>query len=79
MALKEYKARTPGRRQMTVLDFAEITSATPEKSLTKGKKSTGALNNNGRITTRFRGGGNKRRYRKIDFKRDKFDIPAKVK
>ena len=79
MALKEYKPRTPGRRQMTVLDFAEITSSTPEKSLVKGKKNTGARNNNGRITTRFRGGGNKRRYRTIDFKRDKTGVPGTVK
>ena len=79
MALKEYKARTPGRRQMTVLDFAEITSSTPERSLVKGKSNTGARNNNGRITTRFRGGGNKRKYRTIDFKRDKAGIPGTVK
>ena len=79
MAIKKYTARTPSRRNMTVLDFSEITSSKPEKSLYKGKKNTGARNNNGRITTRFRGGGNKRKYRMIDFKRDKVGIPGKVK
>ena len=79
MAIKKYKPTTPGRRDMTVLDYAEITKNGPEKSLTKGKKSTGGRNNNGRITTRFRGGGAKRRYRDIDFKRDKDGIPATVK
>lgn len=64
---------------MTVSDFAEITASAPEKSLTKGKKSTGGRNNLGRITTRFRGGGNKRRFREIDFKRCKDGIAANVK
>jgi large subunit ribosomal protein L2 len=64
---------------MTVSDFANISSVEPERSLTKGKKSTGGRNSNGRITTRFRGGGNKRRLRDVDFKRNKFDIPATVK
>jgi len=63
---------------MVTPDFSEITRSTPEKSLTRGKKSTGGRNNQGRITTRFRGGGVKRKYRVIDFKRDKFGIPAKV-
>jgi len=63
---------------MSVSDFAELTRGTSEKSLTKGKKSTGGRNNKGRITTRFRGGGVKRRYRQIDFRRDKDGIPAKV-
>ena len=79
MAIKKYKPFTPGRRQMSVLDFAEITTTKPEKSLVKGKSNTGARNNQGRITTRFRGGGNKNKYRTVDFKRDKFNIPAKVK
>ena len=78
MAIKSYNPTTPSRRNMTVSDFAEITVTAPEKSLTKGKKSTGGRNNLGRITTRFRGGGNKRRLRAIDFKRDKDGIPAKV-
>ncbi len=78
MALKKYKPVTRSLRQMTVLDFAEITATKPEKSLTKGKKSTGGRNNNGRITTRFRGSGNKRKFRTIDFKRNKDGIPATV-
>lgn len=79
MAIKNYRPISPGRRQMTVSDFAELTTSVPEKSLTKGKKSTGGRNNFGRITTRFRGGGCKRRLRAIDFKRDKEGIPATVK
>ncbi|MCK4983357.1 MAG: 50S ribosomal protein L2, partial [Victivallaceae bacterium] len=75
MAIKSYNPTTPSRRNMTVSDFAEITVSAPQKSLTKGKKSTGGRNNLGRITTRFRGGGNKRRLRAIDFKRDKDGIP----
>jgi len=78
MALKSYKPTSPGIRQMTVPTFDELTRTTPEKSLTRGKKSTGGRNNQGRITTRFRGGGVKRRYRIIDFKRNKDGIPAKV-
>jgi large subunit ribosomal protein L2 len=78
MAIKSYNPTTPSRRNMTVSDFAEITVSAPLKSLTKGKKSTGGRNNLGRITTRFRGGGNKRRLRAIDFKREKDGIPAKV-
>ena len=78
MAIKSYNPTTPSRRNMTVSDFAEITVTAPQKSLTKGKKSTGGRNNLGRITTRFRGGGNKRRLRAIDFKREKDGIPAKV-
>lgn len=79
MALKSFAPLTPSLRHMTVLDYAEITATKPEKSLTKGIRSTGARNNEGHITTRFRGGGNKRRYRTIDFKRDKFGIPGTVK
>jgi len=79
MAIKTYNPITPSRRNMTVSDYAEITKTSPEKNLTKGKKSTGGRNNLGRITTRFRGGGNKRRYRMIDFKRNKDGIPATVK
>ncbi len=78
MPLKSYKPTTPSRRHMTVSDFAELTRSKPEKSLTRGKKSTGGRNNRGRVTTRFRGGGHKRKYRVIDFKRDKLDVPAKV-
>jgi len=78
MALKRFKPTSPGRRQMIISDFSEITKREPEKSLTVPLKKTGGRNNYGRITVRFRGGGHKRRYRIIDFKRDKIDIPAKV-
>jgi large subunit ribosomal protein L2 len=63
---------------MNVSDHAEITRDKPQKNLTKGKKSNAGRNNYGRVTTRFRGGGNKRRYRQIDFRRDKENVPAKV-
>ncbi len=78
MGLKKYKPTSPGRRFMSVSDFAEITTSTPEKSLIAPLHSTGGRNNNGRITTRHQGGGHKRRYRIIDFKRNKDGVPAKV-
>jgi len=78
MAVKNYKPVTPSRRTMTGHSFEEITRSRPEKSLTKGKKSYAGRNANGRITVRRRGGGHKRRYRIIDFKRDKYGIPATV-
>ncbi len=78
MAMKTFRPITPGRRQMAVSSFDELTRNTPEKSLTYGKKSTGGRNNQGRITTRFRGGGHKRNLRVVDFRRDKDGIPAKV-
>ena len=78
MGIKKLKPVTPGQRFMSVSDFAEITKTKPEKSLTVGKKSTGGRNNQGRRTARYRGGGHKRKYRIIDFKRDKYDVPAKV-
>ncbi len=78
MGIKQYKPTSPGRRQMSVSDFSELTRRTPEKSLTVGKRSTGGRNNLGRITTRFRGGGVKRRYRLIDFKRVKDECSAVV-
>ncbi len=79
MAVKSFKPITPSRRGMTVLDYkSEITTSTPEKSLIKGKKSSGGRNSYGRITVRFRGAGNKRRYREIDFVRNLDGIPAKV-
>lgn len=78
MAIKTYKPTSPGVRHMSTADFSELTRSTPEKSLTKGKISTGGRNNQGRITTRFRGGAVKRKLRKVDFKREKFGIPAKV-
>ncbi|MGB4985559.1 MAG: 50S ribosomal protein L2 [Erysipelotrichaceae bacterium] len=78
MAIKNYKPTTPGRRGMTSLVFDEITTNKPEKSLTISFSKTGGRNNNGRITTRHIGGGHKRLYRIIDFKRNKDDIVARV-
>ncbi len=79
MPVKKFKPYTPARRFMTVADFSEITKTEPEKSLTVPLKKTGGRNNQGRVTIRFRGGGHKRLYRLIDFKRrDKAGIPAKV-
>lgn len=78
MGIKTYKPTSPGRRFQTVLDFAEITRREPEKSLLVPLKKTGGRNCYGRITSRYIGGGHKRRYRIIDFKRDKYDIPARV-
>ena len=79
MAIRKYKPTTPGRRGSSVSDFAEITRSTPEKSLLKPLPKTGGRNASGRITTRHIGGGHKRQYRVIDFRRhDKDGIPAKV-
>ena len=78
MGIRSYKPTSPARRYYSVSDFKEITKTEPERSLTEHQTSTGGRNNNGRITTRFRGGGHKQRYRIIDFKRDKIGIPAKV-
>jgi large subunit ribosomal protein L2 len=79
MAIRKYKPTTPGRRGSSVADFAEITRTTPEKSLTKPLPKKGGRNNQGRITTRHIGGGHKRAYRIIDFRRyDKDGVPAKV-
>ena len=78
MGIKVYKPTTNGRRNMTSLDFAEITTSTPEKSLLVSLKNKAGRNNNGRITVRHQGGGHKRQYRIIDFKRVKDNIPAKV-
>ena len=78
MGVRSIKPTTPANRFSTRPDFAEITKSTPEKSLTTALRKTGGRNNKGRITVRHRGGGHRRRYRIIDFKRDKFDIPAKV-
>ena len=79
MAIRKYKPTTPGRRGMTTLTFEEITKTTPERSLTVAKNKTGGRNNTGRITSRHIGGGHKRQYRIIDFKRNKDNIPATVK
>ena len=78
MGVKQYKPTSPGRRFQSVSDFSEITASRPEKSLTKPLSKHAGRNNNGRITTRHQGGGHKRRYRVIDFKRTKDGIPAKV-
>ena len=79
MAIRKYKPTTPGRRGSSVADFVEITRSTPEKSLTRPLPKNGGRNNQGRITTRHKGGGHKRAYRIIDFRRyDKDGVPAKV-
>jgi large subunit ribosomal protein L2 len=78
MGLKSYKPTSAGRRLMTVSDFAEITKSKPEKKLTKAIRKTGGRNVHGHITTRHMGGGHKRRYRVIDWRRDKDGVPAKV-
>ncbi len=79
MAVKTFNPVTPSRRHMAVMDYSStLTAKAPEKSLVKGKKSTGGRNNYGRITTRFRGAGNKRCYRMVDFLRNKEGVPAKV-
>jgi large subunit ribosomal protein L2 len=78
MPIKSYKPTSPGRRGMTVSTFEEVTQTTPEKSLLKPLKKSAGRNFRGKITVRRRGGGHKRRYRVIDFKRDKFGVPARV-
>ena len=78
MAVKKRKPTSPGRRFQTVADFSEITRSRPEKSLLASRTSKGGRNNYGRITSRHRGGGHKRRYRVIDFRRNKDGVPAKV-
>ena len=78
MGIRKYKPTTPGRRGASVLDFKELSGQKPEKSLLVGKKRSGGRNNHGHTTSRFRGGGHKKRYRLIDFKRTKDGIPARV-
>jgi large subunit ribosomal protein L2 len=78
MAIRKPKPTTPGQRFATYADFAEITKTTPERSLVEGLTKSGGRNNNGRKTSRHRGGGAKRLYRKIDFKRTKDGVPARV-
>jgi len=78
MGIKKYKPTSPGRRNMSSSDFASVTAAQPHKKLTKSMSKTAGRNVYGRITVRRRGGGHKRRYRVIDFRRDKFGIPARV-
>ncbi len=78
MGIKVYNPRSPGRRGATGFDFSELTKKKPEKSLTEKMSKKAARNNHGQITIRHQGGGHKRRYRTIDFKRQKLDVPAKV-
>lgn len=78
MGIKTYKPTSPARRFYTSSDFREITKSKPERALTRGVASTGGRNNYGRITARFRGGGHKRRFRTIDFRREKIGVPARV-
>ena len=78
MGIKKLKPVTPAQRFRTVSDFSELTADRPEKSLLEPLTKSGGRNNRGRITTRHRGGGHKRRYRRIDFKRDKMGVPARV-
>ncbi len=78
MALRRYSPVTPGQRGLVLIDRSELWKGKPEKSLTTGLSKTGGRNNNGRITTRHRGGGHKKRYRLVDFKRNKLDIKATV-
>lgn len=79
MAVKHYKPTTPGTRGMTTIDYSELSKVAPEKSLLEAKNKYAGRNSYGRITVRHRGGGNRKKYRVIDFKRDKFDMPATVK
>ena len=79
MGVKKLKPITPGQRFRVVNDFEQVTTAKPEKSLVKGKTKSGGRNNSGRMTMRYVGGGHKQKVRTVDFKRDKFGIPATVK
>lgn len=79
MAIKKYKPTTPGRRGMTVTDYSVLSKVDPERSLLESKKKHAGRNNTGKITVRHHGGGNRVKYRVIDFKRNKFDVPATVK
>src|SRR3954451_20265374 len=78
MALKSYNPTTPSQRKLVLVDRPGLYRGEPVKALTEGKHSTGGRNNNGRITVRFRGGGHKKGYRMVDFKRDKVDVAATV-
>lgn len=78
MGIRTFRPRSPGRRQMTGYDFSEVTKTTPEKSLTQPLRKKAARGNHGMITVRHQGGGHKRRYRLVDFKRTKLEVPAKV-
>ena len=78
MGIKKFRPMTPGQRTRSILDNAILTRKGPEKSLTESLHGKGGRNHHGHITVRRRGGGHKRRYRIIDFKRNKFDVPGKV-
>src|ERR1700744_2112242 len=78
MALKTFNPVTPGQRQLVLIDRSTLHTGAPVKALTEGKNSSGGRNNSGRITSRYRGGGHKQAYRKVDFKRSKVDVSAKV-
>ena len=78
MALKSYNPTTPGQRSLVLVDRSDLWRGKPEKTLTEGLRGKGGRNNKGRITARRRGGGHKNRYRVIDFKRTKYDVPAIV-
>jgi len=78
MGIRQFKPVTPGSRFRSVADFAEVTKSTPEKSLVEPLRRTGGRNNKGHVTTRHQGGGHKRQYRRIDFRRDKSGVPARV-
>src|SRR5215831_11237799 len=78
MALKSYNPVTPSQRQLVLVDRSGLHRGAPVKTLTEGRNASGGRNNSGRITVRFRGGGHKQAYRKIDFKRRKLDMPATV-
>jgi len=78
MALKSFKPTTPSQRQLVIVDRSALYKGAPVKTLTEGLKSSGGRNNTGRVTVRFRGGGHKRTYRMVDFKRRKFDVAATV-
>src|SRR5688572_32780226 len=78
MAIKKYKPTSPGRRGMTVIDKEVVTTTEPHRPLVGFRHRSQGRNNAGRITSRFRGGGHKRLYRSIDFKRDKFGVPGTV-
>ena len=79
MAIKKYGPTTPGRRGMTVTDYSVLSKVAPERSLLEPMKKHRGRNNTGRITVRHHGGGNRTKYRVIDFKRQKLDVPATVK
>src|SRR5260370_4777721 len=78
MALKTYNPTTPGQRQLVMVDRSALYNGKPVKTLTEGKQSSGGRNNTGRMVVRFRGGGHKKAYRIVDFKRTKVDMPATV-